>query len=59
MDLVAGMHNPSYMEMKAVELIMEAGQAVATDLVSYHDKLKQAITLLALARAERGPTENK
>jgi hypothetical protein len=44
MEIVASLHNPDYMKMKAIELLMSAGD--------YHDNLRQAICLLALARCE-------
>lgn len=46
MEIVASMHNPDYMRLKAVELVMSVSPA------NYHDNLRQAICLLALARAE-------
>jgi len=40
--------NSTYWEIRAIELIREAQE----DSEKYHDKIKQAITLLLLARVE-------
>lgn len=49
MSIIVGLDNPQYGEIKAIELIREA-QAHPTD---YHEKVTQAISLLALARLQR------
>jgi hypothetical protein len=55
-SFVVGMNDPGYSERKATELISEAQAAFeAGSLRTYHDKLQQAVGLLALARAQRGP----
>ena len=63
MKIIADLHDPSYDEMRAIELIHEARVVINSDtdcaLVreecqkAYHTKMTQAISLLALARAER------
>jgi hypothetical protein len=57
---VVAMDDPNYAELKATELISEARQSFkAGSLRTYHDKLQQAVGLLALARAQRGPVQGK
>lgn len=46
MEVVASMHNLIYMRYKAIELLHQAEKG------DYHDCLRQAICLLALARCE-------
>lgn len=55
MSVVVALNDPSYCETKAVELVMEAKKSLTgiPSLFIYHDKLIQAISLLALARAMR------
>lgn len=50
--IVVQMENPDYAELKAIELITEARLWPGGTI--YHDKIQQAIALLALARAQRG-----
>ncbi len=67
MSVVATMNNPGYSEMKAIELIHEAtvigvegereGSKEKMDL--YHGKMSQAISLLALARLQRGTVQSQ
>lgn len=53
--IVISMENPGYCELKAVELINEAQMASnAEQSEDYHNKITQAIALLALARFYRG-----
>lgn len=53
---VVAMDDPNYAELKATELISEARESFkAGSLRTYHDKIQQAVGLLALARAQRGP----
>ena len=49
--IVVDMGSPSYWETRAIELIMEA-QAGIAGCPRYHENLKLAITMLALARTE-------
>lgn len=51
-SLVVSMNNSEYYELRSLELIQEAQLcAKAGKFLDYHDKIKQAISLLALARA--------
>lgn len=58
LKIIADLRNPQYCEIRAIELIQEAR---LSDMDHYHDKIKQAISLLVLARAERqhGTTETQ
>lgn len=54
-SIIVSMSNPDYAELKCLELIAEARSALSSgSLKTYHDKIQQAIGLLALARAQRG-----
>ncbi len=55
LKIIADLRNAAYCEMRAIELIQEARMFAPTDNTHehYHDKIKQAISLLVLARAER------
>jgi hypothetical protein len=57
LSIVVGLNDPSYGETRAIELIHEAKLTVK-DLAQYQEKLSQAISLLALAKVQHGPTEN-
>jgi hypothetical protein len=58
-SVVVQMDDPGYCELKATELIAEAREAHKAGYVhSYHDKMQQATSLLALARAQRGPAQS-
>jgi len=71
LQIVIGFDRPEYLEMKAIELITEAQRITMSDdytqykdelkknLVNdYHDKIKQAISLLSIARIQRGAPEH-
>lgn len=53
LKIIADLRNAGYCEIRAIELIQEARLSKADDHEHYHDKIKQAISLLVLARAER------
>lgn len=55
MSIVVELNNPAYCEVKAIELIREA----QSHPVDYHEKVTQAISLLALARLQRGAPDAK
>lgn len=70
LTVVVSLDDPGYSEMKAVELIHEA-RTIQKEVVAgyrrdtpesqkeYHDKVTMAISLLALARSQRGTPEGK
>jgi hypothetical protein len=69
-SVVVNLDAPDYSEMKAIELIHEARQIqiditkglkkdVRFNTEEYHEKLTMAISLLALARSQRGPAQSK
>lgn len=56
LKIIADLRNAGYCEIRAIELIQEARLTPFVpdgDNSHYHDKIKQAISLLVLARAER------
>lgn len=58
-SIVVEMDDPNYSELKSLELIQEARVAFkGGSLKTYHDKMQQAIGLLALARAQRGAIQS-
>lgn len=59
-SLVIQMNSPDYCELKATELIAEARNGLTRlgSTPEYHNKMEQAIALLALARAQRGTVQS-
>ncbi len=56
MSVVVSFNDPTYCGRKATELIAEAEAAYSQGQVTdYHERVTQAISLLALARLQRGP----
>lgn len=55
LKIIADLRNAAYCEIRAIELIQEARLTPPSPehMDHYHDKIKQAISLLVLARAER------
>lgn len=53
LKIIADLRNAAYCEIRAIELIQEARLTPESNNEYYHDKIKQAISLLVLARAER------
>ncbi len=54
-SVVVALSDPSYAELKAIELITDArAYFKAGAVVTYHDIMQQVIGLLALARVQRG-----
>ncbi len=62
-SIIADFADANYMELRAIELIREAQLSVAQDALEwatyegYHTKIRQAISLLAMARVERAKEE--
>lgn len=54
--LIFGAADAKYYELRALELVVEAQSAKCT-IREYHDKMRTAITYLAIARAKRENTE--
>lgn len=61
LSIVVALNDPSYCEMKAIELITEARQVInkyavplSETFIHYHNRMTQAMGLLALARFQRG-----
>jgi hypothetical protein len=59
MSAVVNINDPSYAETKAVELIMEAKGIIKSNgqISHYNEKISQALSLLALAKVQRGPSQ--
>jgi hypothetical protein len=58
MSIVVGLQDPGYCESKAIELISEAKLlAKVLRWGEYHEKVSQAISLLALCKVQRADLE--
>lgn len=59
MSIVVSMDDPAFAESKAIELIHEGKQCARLGTMDqYNEKIAQAISLLALARVQRGPVQS-
>jgi hypothetical protein len=52
MSIITELNNPTFGEVKALELIREAQRCVSGS-EQYHEKLTQAISVLSLVRIQR------
>ena len=61
-QIIIGIGNPAYWETRAIELVREAQVNETPGSKQYHELLRDAISLLALARtyhAEKHPIQNE